>query len=316
MRLSDELKVGVLGLLALQAVTSASAIALLTRMSPAIDRILTQNLASILAGAEMLAALAELPRDPAGEAARQERFEEALALAGSNVTEAEEGPILAAIGSSATAALAGAPDERRRTVRAIDKLIEVNHASTREADLEARRLGAAGAWAAVLLGAIGLGVCVLGVRRLVRRLIHPLLDLAETIAAFQRGERHRRTNRHGMPVELAEIAGAVDDLIDRAIAPAGLPPPGTSPAAERAAVLLLLDRLPAPALMLDSAGRPLAAGQAALDRLNAEDGQTLRAALEELPLRGDDQLPAGWKRTPLGGGAWLVELGPTPHEPA
>src|SRR5688572_804186 len=98
MRLADEIKLGVVGLLALQVVTSASAIALLTRMSPAIERIISENVASILAGAEMLGALAELPRDPAAESARRTRFEEALLRARNNVTERDEPEILAAIG--------------------------------------------------------------------------------------------------------------------------------------------------------------------------------------------------------------------------
>lgn len=312
MRLADEIKLGVLGLLALQAVTSASAIALLTRMSPAIDRIITENVVSIVAGAEMLAALAELPRDAAGEAAREARFREALGRAEKNLTEEGEHVEVAAIASNAAGALAPDPGARRRTVRAIERLIELNRASTHEADRGARRLGSAGAWAAVLLGATGLTVGLLGVRRLLRRLVVPLLDMTDTVNAFQRGERHRRSNRSGMPPELGEIAQAMDDLIDRAVAPAGPPPAGANPGMERAALLLLLDRLPAPALMIDPVGRPLAAGQAALDRLAAEDGAAIRAELEKLPRLGDDQLAPGWKRAPLGGGSWLVELGAAP----
>lgn len=308
-RLVDETKLSVLALLALQVVTSLSAITLLTRMSPAIEHILTENLSSIRSAEQMLAALTGAARTPEEEAARRAAFDEALALARDNVTEAEERPALAAIEANRARALEGDPEARRAAVEAILELSRVNHVSTERADLRARRLGSAGAWAAVLLGGVGLIVSVLLIRRQLRRVALPLAELQATVQAFRQGDRHRRTNPSGAPAEFREVGKALDELIDRALAPQRALPPGSSAGVERAALLHLLDRTAHPALVIDPAGRPLAAGQAALDRLHAEGGAELRAALEGVPRATEESLPPGVKRTPLVGGAWLVELG-------
>lgn len=312
MRLSDEIKLSVLGLLALQALTSFGAIGLLARMSPAIERILSENLYSIRSSEQMLAALALLPTTPEEGAARVRAMQEGLARAKGNVTEASERPALATIEANAARALAGEPGPLRETVAAIRELAAVNHASTERADQEAQRLGAAGAWAAALLGGAGLVLGAVVVRLQLKRVVLPVLDLQGTVEAFRQGDRHRRTNRSATPAEFQEVGRLLDELIDRALAPRRATGAGAEQGLERAALLLMLDRAPHPALVIDAQGRPLAAGQAALDRLHAEEGAELRASLATLPTTPDERLPAGLRRTPLVGGAWLVELGPRP----
>ena len=110
------------------------------------------------------------------------------------MTEAGERPALTAIEANAARALEGDPEARRLAVEAILELARVNHASTERADQRARRLGSAGAWAAVLLGAGGLVAGVLLVRRQLRRVVLPLTELQATVHAFRHGDRHRRTN--------------------------------------------------------------------------------------------------------------------------
>lgn len=312
MRLSDEIKLSVLGLLALQAVTSFGAIALLGRMSPAIERILSENLYSIRSAEQMLAALALVPAGPHEADVRAQELREGLARAKGNVTEERERPALATIETHAAAALAGDPQALRATVAAIRELAVVNHASTELADREARRLGSAGAWAAVLLGALGLVLGATVVRLQLRRLVLPLLDLQGTAQAFRNGDRHRRTTRGGAPAEFQQVGQLLDELIDRALVPSRVVAPVPAQEVERAALLLLLDRAAHPALVIDGEGRPLAAGQAALDRLQEEEGLALRATLSALPGAPEGELPPGVRRTALPGGAWLIELGARP----
>src|SRR5690606_10406021 len=86
MRIRDEVRLGVGALLAIQVLTMIAAVALLARMTPAIDQILENNEKSIRAVERMLLVLAEPPPGPGQPDLRRAHFERALAEAQGNIT--------------------------------------------------------------------------------------------------------------------------------------------------------------------------------------------------------------------------------------
>lgn len=268
MRVRVELRVAVGALLALQVLTAFGSIALLQRMSPAIARILAENLYSIEACEEMLAAFAQSELDP--EAA-QRRFAKALARARSNVTEPEEIPLLDQLERSSVRAVRGDPAARERALELVRDLARVNHETTRRADEAARQLGSAGAWAAALLGALSFVFGVLALKRFARRILTPLGELVETAQAFRRDDPHRRTREVHMPAEFEVVARALNELLDRAKSgEPGEQDPGH--ALEQQALLALLAERPRPTVLLDERGRVRVASTSALGILGGDEG--------------------------------------------
>lgn len=224
MKLATEVGVFV-GLLRTTVIILAfGAVALFDRMSPAIERILAENVITLMAAEEMLSTLAR-PTLPDDEA--REKFGAALGRAKANLTEPAEAPLLdeiealwrRAIGPDAT------PRDKERLVESIRALTAVNRASMEAADREADRLGSAGAWSVVLLSLAILGISQLWSGRLEERVVQPLLSIEEVVRAAEHGDPHRRCAERG-PEEVRGIAAGLNRLLDlaaswRAAGPSG-----------------------------------------------------------------------------------------------
>lgn len=258
-------------LVGVQVLTSLAGIAMLERMSPAIGRILRENVESVRAVEEMLAVLA----DPSVDAEDRARFEAALAAAEGNVTEPEEPDLLAAIRARAPAALRGDPAARADAVAALAELGAINRAAMTRADDEALRLGSAGRWALAFLALVGLGASLLSIRRAGEQLLAPLAEMVAVVTAFRQGDTHRRCQRLP-PNELSDVLDHLDVLLDRA--EHAMPAPAAHDERPRAALLAVLDGMPRPAIVLGEDGALIAASQTALDRLEAS-GEAILARL-------------------------------------
>jgi hypothetical protein len=157
----------------------------------------------------------------------------------------------------------------------------------------------AGAWSMVLLALIGLGTSAIVFKRLTARIVAPVAKLDEALAAFGRGDSFRRVRLDAAPPDLARIAAAACGLMD----PRGADEedPRAIAAADRAALLHLLDGMAAPALVVDRRGVPTAVSAAALARLAADSGGALRRALAAA---ATGQITGGVASVaPVGGGA-------------
>ena len=192
-------------LLAIQLVTSAGAIVLFARMTPAIERILRENVYSAEAVEVMLGALAEAEQDPGA----RERFFGALARAKDNVTEEDERPPLATLERVGDRAISGDAAATTEALTALRKLGAVNRSAMQRADQDAQRLGSAGAWAAVFLGLAGLFASALTVRRLHRRLLLPLSEIVAVARAARANDPRRRADGHGREAEPGAGEGEV-----------------------------------------------------------------------------------------------------------
>jgi len=188
-------------------------IGLFVRMGPAIERILEDNLESIVAAEEMLAVIAEA--DTGGvKSAERERFETAWQRIRDNVTEPEEPAVLVAVERSVPGALDGDYAASVALVHDLRELISVNREAMRRADREAKRLGGAGAWAAVLVGFLSFALSLFIMSRLRRRLLTPLVDLHDVLEAAKTGDQFRRCRGSDAPAELRQVLEAVNHLLD------------------------------------------------------------------------------------------------------
>lgn len=196
-------------ILVLQLATSFGAIALLTRMGPAIATVAEENVESLAAIEGMAAALALSPSDAARAA-----FVTQYQRADRNITEAEEEPLLQSIQADADAALNGDPLIRARIVANLHQLAEVNRRALRRADEEAQRLARAGAWAAVILALTAFVLVRLVNIRVDRRFVMPILEIASALESVRQGDRYRRCSASSDSPEIQSIAANVNQLLD------------------------------------------------------------------------------------------------------
>jgi methyl-accepting chemotaxis protein len=93
----------------------------------------------------------------------------------------------------------------------------------RDVDLEARRLGSAGAWTAVFVGFLSFLLSILLFVRLQRRLARPLVDLYEVLESARQGDRLRRCRLTDAPREIIQVTQAVNGLLDARLQQANSP---------------------------------------------------------------------------------------------
>ncbi len=200
-------------IIGLQLATSFGAIALLVRMGPAIAKVAEENVESVSAIEDMLAALAG-----AGPLDDQHRtaFLAAYQRAEDNVTEEEELPLLNEIGSAAEGAFSGDPPATRRVVQRLQELAEVNRSALRRADREAQRLAEAGAWAAVALSMVAFVFARYVANRVDRQFVMPVLEISDTINAARQGDGFRRCAGLSQSPEIQNIVDGVNQLLDQA----------------------------------------------------------------------------------------------------
>ncbi len=278
MRIRDEIRLGVGALLAIQVLTMIAAVALLARMTPAIDKILEENEKSIRAVERMLLALAEPPPEPGEPDLRRGHFERALAEAEGNITEPSEAPVLVRIAELRHTALAGDP-EALATVRAeLWQLGDINRQSMLAANSSAKRLGTAGAWALVFLGLIGLVISISMMRRARTKLINPVYELGAVLEACSAGDLHRRFNPGSASREFQEVAEVVNQLVAEHFAQRER---AWDPVAklDRVALLRLLDSETDPVFVCEAGGGIAAANDAALDSLSGPGGDEIRGVV-------------------------------------
>jgi hypothetical protein len=195
----------------IQLLTSFGAIALLTRMGPAIARVAEENVESLTAVESMLLALAESP-DPNGEG--RGAFLAALDAADANVTESSEPEILAAIRESADLALTGETAARSLVFQQLRQLADTNRDALRRSDREARRLAEAGAWSVAVLACLGFLFVLYVAGRADRQFVIPILEVSRTLHAAGQGDRFRRCSLRSSSPEIREIAEGVNRLLD------------------------------------------------------------------------------------------------------
>ncbi|MBN2191657.1 MAG: hypothetical protein JW751_02480 [Polyangiaceae bacterium] len=216
MELRREVLLAIGSLVLVNLLLAFGSIGLFVRMGPAIERILQENVYSITATEEILGELAAAGSAPLPDDARA-RVGQALQRAQRNVTEDAERPVLDTLERRLPAALAGDRASREVVIADLQRLIRINRDAMGRVDEEARRLGSAGAWAAVLLGFLSFLLSLLVVVRLQRSFVRPLLELSEVMDRVHRGDRWRRCHARAAPREVLRVMEAVNRLLDERV---------------------------------------------------------------------------------------------------
>ncbi len=272
-------------------------IGLFLRMGPAIQRILDENVFSIVAAEEMLVEMAGA-RGHALSDPRQDRIRDAFERARSNITEIDERPIMSALEVHLPSALAGDDDAQSAVVRELDALIRINHSAMARVDHEAQRLGNAGAWAAVLVGFLSFLLSLLVLSHLRKRLLRPLEELHAVLEAVRGGDHLRRCHAADAPVELLQLMQSVNRLLDERLT-GQVKPRSADEELERVALVDILEKRVGTAALVDSNGRIVRATVSMLEKLAGAGGDAIRegmlgqptsAVLERFDLRGRGSL--------------------------
>jgi hypothetical protein len=243
-------------------------------MEPAIGRIVADNDRSIAAAERMLAVLAH--PDPSTRDAVE--FDEALAIAASNITEPAERDVMARLRASRGGALAGDPADVTAAITGLRALGDINRAAMRRADADARRLGLAGRWALTLLGLVGLLAGVVSTRRVRRAFLDPIGEVASVVDAWRGGERHRRCQPFP-DTELSRVLVTFNELLDRSER-VTWPSTGKAASEVRTALAVFMDRAGGRTALVDAEGELVAMSADAI-ALMAESGAEIQGALRE-----------------------------------
>jgi hypothetical protein len=253
--------------------TSFSSIGLLTRMAPAIERILEDNVASLVAVEEMLVLLSSDEHTLI-----LGRFESALSRAEGNITDERERPHLTVVREFHRQALAGGDEARRRVVTALSELAAINRAAMVRADEDAKRMGIAGAWAAVLLGAVAFTWGLLVARRSRHRIFEPMSEVVDVLRNHDRGETSRRCRSMPAPAELMAMMQSLNRVLDEHERLARQPRPKGAPE-DRAVLLSLLDQRELPTFVITPAGKVEAANARGLEALSNGESERIHGLL-------------------------------------
>jgi len=284
--------------------TSAGTVALLARMAPAIERIIGENISSLEAVEQMLLAISQ----GAADQSTRERFAIALARAEGNVSEESEREPLVVLRSSGPRALAGDVEARRAAIDALATLGAVNRTAVMRSDEEAKRLGYAGSWAAVFLGALSFAWALPALRRARRRIIDPIQEVGSVLDAAHTGDQFRRCRHMPVPLEIEKIMAGIDDLLDARALRGFAEQPSLRAVADRQILLYLLEQRPGPAWVVTPEGSMDTANRAGLELLARDDAPVLRKRLAAAA-RGEPT--SDLRIQPIGGGdRFLCEEAP------
>jgi PAS domain-containing protein len=312
MQLRREFLVGLGTLVTLNVLFAFGAIGLLLRMSPAIERILQENIYSIEATEEMLSLLVEASRQPSQEVILQQ-FEQALQRARNNVTEAEETPVLQMIQQHYRAAIRGDEQALGTVLRDLQRLIHINRSAMEATDKEAQRLGFAGAWVAVLVTLVSFVISLIVVHKLEERVLNPFVELYRVLQSILAGNPYRRCREIDAPEEIKRVLSSVNLILDERLtgdhADAQKRRAPSHATLERSALLHLLEARPEAMVVVDEHGEIVASNRQGLAVLGSPKGMLVKNLLLEVPSqKSDDQTI---EPIPLkGSSGWLCVLHP------
>jgi len=244
-------------------------IGLFSRMTPAIERIRKDNVVTLDAARELLKVFVESAGDPL-DLSRRARAEAALATMRKNLTVEDEGALVLALTDAVSLAMEGGRTELGVLVVAVEALSAANTEAMVEADIEAQRLGEAGAWTASIGGIAILLLWLVARARLERRVIRPVLEVARVLDANRAGDTLARCRSLVGTVELERALRHVNKLLDRSLQDEKKP----SSEVERQhaiALIALLEMRTGPWVVLSANGL-VAANEAAHERLAEADG--------------------------------------------
>jgi hypothetical protein len=214
MTLRSRYLTGIVALVVIQLLTAFGAVGLLTRMSPAVQEILAQNVYSTEAAEDALMAVLLGLEDDADHP--RERFLDAVSRARQNVTEDGEVPAIDDLERWGRLALAGQPGALSGVVEAAERLTTINREAMQRASTGALNLGNAGAWAAVALTLGGFLISIVVARHTIFGVLEPVEELEDVLRSYRAGDRYRRCQGRAASQEMRRVLSAVNTVLDHA----------------------------------------------------------------------------------------------------
>jgi hypothetical protein len=289
-KIRTEVGIGIYILVGVQCFTTVVTLFQLSRVSPTIDVVLRDNVSSLEAAEEMLAALTDAQSPSSG--GHSEAFDHAFAMAQAASTEQGEQVQLDKIAAEIDAAMGGDPWARARAVAAIREISRLNRQAMADANLVAQDISSTGAWAAVSLGLASAFLSLIVSRRLRARLENPMTELDLALEGVRRGERMRRVSLDNAPFEAQRLADNLNWLLDREQCSTTVV--SNDATMHRALALHTIDHDPLPTVVIDADGQILAANRAALARHDPGGGGIPRSLRRVPPSRPDIDID-GWR---------------------
>lgn len=264
-----------MGLLFLQLLTAVVALTLFGRTAPTVERIIDDNVRSLVAVEKMQKALILRASDDHARAT----FADALDQARANITAEEERAPIRSIEGSWRAAFDGDASSLRLVMASLGELSERNRVAIAASGAEAGRVTQAAGWAIVVLAGVGLGFGLLAVRRANHTVVEPIGRLHDAVEAYRGGEHLRRCEAGNAPREFRAIADALNALMDQVAAQKGAPEIRVPVWINR-----VLDEVDGPVAVVTPSAEVLASNVAGLAWLADEGAQeALRLALTGEP---------------------------------
>ncbi len=207
MRLGRNIALGAWILIAFNLLLAFGSIWVFLRMAPSIERVNERNARSLEASEKMLVALTDNAFD-------SDKFESALNLGESNITEQGEREALDAIRKLNLSRLAVDPQSRAEAVAAIVRLAGSNRAAMTNAAKQTRSLCTRGAWGVVFMALVVFCIGIVFEQRLRRGVADPLEELRDVLRAQCNGDRMRRCSGSPLSGDMKELFLNANALID------------------------------------------------------------------------------------------------------
>lgn len=203
-------------LIVLNLVFGLGSIALIERLVPAIDKIMSENATSVSSAVAMMNSLNQRRSGVELEFLKTE-FLTQLKSAQSNITIPEERPILAEIERIADSLFLEVQDEKvsGRASELLLELASLNLNSMAVKNAEAKRLGLAGGWAVGFLLMVTIFLLLIFKKRVEQTIVAPIENVSDTLQAFLLGNKMRRyTLTHEEPLDIKKLAIQSNKLMD------------------------------------------------------------------------------------------------------
>lgn len=215
MRLAHAVRVGSWVLVGLNLLMAVGAIAIFSRMAPAIAVIIDRNERTLEACEEMLSILAVKDSNVAFTQEEEKTFRNALVRAENNITESQEPLAVEQIKTHLSPLLSGDGRVRRQAVNAITHLARINREAMILADRHAQHLGRTGAWGIAFMAISAFLAGVIFIRSLTRRVVTPLEEIHTVINAHRTGETMRRCTGLDLAQDVAAVFTGINEILDR-----------------------------------------------------------------------------------------------------
>ena len=177
------------------------------RMTPEIERIYQRNVVSLDACEKMLLAMT-------ADSVDSEQFQNALNIAGNNITENGEQSAIDRIKELFAQLQQGNTEIRPQLTAAVVELNNFNKQAIIDSAQRTQQLRSAGAWGIVFMTMLFFTAAIIFEQRLRRTLLAPLQEISSVMEARSHGDKYRRCSLPNVSPDIQRLFAALNNLLD------------------------------------------------------------------------------------------------------